>query len=109
VVAIERQSASWRLALRWNEPAFGRYICEKASVAVDGISLTVAGCDSDGAGFWIAVIPHTWASTSLQHLRPGDAVNLEADLLAKYTERLLQARTTAVPLDAAWLTEHGWG
>ena len=77
----------------------------------------MAGCDPDGAAFWIAVIPHTWASTSLQHLRPGDAVNLEADLLAKYTERLLQARTgvlsasepSAAPLDAAWLAEHGWG
>ena len=118
VVAIERQSASWRLELRWDDPAFGRYICEKASVAVDGISLTVAGCDADGADFWIAVIPHTWASTSLQHLRPGDAVNLEADLLAKYTERLLQARTSGMPaaaeaatapLDADWLAEHGWG
>ena len=115
VTAIERQSASWRLALRWDDPAFGRYICEKASVAVDGISLTVAGCDADGAGFWLAVIPHTWASTSLQHLRPGDAVNLEADLLAKYTERLLQARAggtggaASAPLDAAWLAEHGWG
>ena len=117
VVAIERQSASWRLDLRWDDPAFGRYICEKASVAVDGISLTVAGCDADGAGFWIAVIPHTWVSTSLQHLRPGDALNLEADLLAKYTERLLQARSAgrpasasqAPPLDGAWLAEHGWG
>ena len=118
VTAIDRQSASWRLALRWDDPAFGRYICEKASVAVDGISLTVAGCDGDGAAFWIAVIPHTWAATTLRERRPGDAVNLEADLLAKYTERLLQARTSGMPaaaeaatapLDAAWLAEHGWG
>jgi len=118
VLAIERQSASWRLELSWDAPAFGRYICEKASVAVDGISLTVAGCSSDGARFWIAVIPHTWASTSLQQLRPGAAVNLEADLLAKYTERLLQARlgpaaageaAAGPPINAAWLAEHGWG
>ncbi|MEN9541008.1 MAG: hypothetical protein RLZZ459_1099 [Cyanobacteriota bacterium] len=117
VVAVERQSASWRLVLRWRDPAYGRYVCEKASVAVDGISLTVAGCSADGAEFWIAVIPHTWSSTALQHLRPGDAVNLEADLLAKYTERLLQAAaggaaaaTPAEPaISAAWLAEHGWG
>jgi riboflavin synthase len=117
VQAIERESASWRLVVRWDDPAFGRYICEKASVAVDGISLTVAGCSGDGASFWIAVIPHTWTSTSLQHLRPGDAVNLEADLLAKYTERLLQARQGPAAaagvggpeISATWLAEHGWG
>jgi riboflavin synthase len=56
------------------------------------------------------VIPHTWAGTTLHRLRPGDAVNLEADLLAKYTERLLASRggEPAQPLDRAWLAEHGW-
>ena len=116
VVAVEQQPASWRLVLRWSNPAYGRYVCEKASVAVDGISLTVADCSADGSEFWIAVIPHTWSSTTLQHLRAGDAVNLEADLLAKYTERLLAARVApgaaeqASPqLSRAWLAEHGWG
>jgi len=116
VVAVEQQPASWRLVLRWQDPSYGRYVCEKASVAVDGISLTVADCSADGAEFWIAVIPHTWSSTTLQHLRAGDAVNLEADLLAKYTERLLAARMApggteeASPqLSRAWLAEHGWG
>ena len=115
VVAVEQQSASWRLVLRWQDPAYGRYVCEKASVAVDGISLTVADCSSDGAEFWIAVIPHTWSSTTLEQLRPGDAVNLEADLLAKYTERLLGlhqgagGRAAAAPqISSAWLAEHGW-
>ena len=114
VRAIEQQPASWRLELGWQDPAFGRYICEKASVAVDGISLTVAGCSGDGAEFWIAVIPHTWSSTTLQRLRPGDALNLEADLLAKYTERLLGwrgragAAAAAPELSSAWLAEHGW-
>jgi riboflavin synthase len=116
VVAVEQQPASWRLVLRWQDPSYGRYVCEKASVAVDGISLTVADCTTDGAEFWVAVIPHTWSSTTLQHLRAGDAVNLEADLLAKYTERLLAARMApgvaeeASPqLSRAWLAEHGWG
>jgi riboflavin synthase len=112
VVAVEQQPASWRLSLRWQDPAFGRYICEKASVAVDGISLTVAGCGADGADFWIAVIPHTWASTTLARLQSGDAVNLEADLLAKYTERLLGAtgpgKPGAMPITEAWLQENGW-
>lgn len=120
VVAVEQQPASWRLVLRWSNPAYGRYVCEKASVAVDGISLTVADCSADGAEFWIAVIPHTWSSTTLQRLRVGDAVNLEADLLAKYTERLLAwrgqdqagaASATARSEDMitpGWLAEHGW-
>ena len=114
VQAVERQAASWHLELAWSDPAYGRYVCEKASVAVDGISLTVAGCSSDGARFWIAVIPHTWAETTLQHLGPGDAVNLEADLLAKYTERLLGAGAGAPAargpaITADWLVSHGYG
>ena len=116
VLAIERQKASWHLELVWNDPAYGRYVCEKASVAVDGVSLTVAGCSRDGARFWIAVIPHTWGSTTLQDRRPGDGVNLEADLLAKYTERLLAAVSPGgidvgaeTPLTSTWLAEQGWG
>jgi riboflavin synthase len=112
---IRQEQGSWRLGLAWRDPAYGRYICPKASVTVDGISLTVAGCEPDGGSFWIAVIPHTWSSTSLHDRREGDAVNLEADLLAKYTERLLTARLegTAQPaapgISGAWLAEHGWG
>ncbi len=116
VRAIQRLQASWRLELVWNDPALGRYVCEKASVAVDGVSLTVAGCSSDGAGFWLAVIPHTWNSTTLRYRRPGEGVNLEADLLAKYTERLLAAGPLGAtdprdepPLTSSWLAEQGWG
>jgi riboflavin synthase len=67
-----------------------RYIVEKGSIAVDGISLTVAVVDR--VGFAVAIIPHTWNATTLSQLRPGDRVNLEADILAKYVERLLDAR-----------------
>jgi riboflavin synthase len=56
-------------------------------VAVDGASLTIAALDS--AGFAVALIPHTLAATTLGALKPGDPVNLEADVLAKYVERLL--------------------
>ena len=63
-----------------------RYVVRKGSVAVDGISLTVASLDDDG--FDVAVIPHTLAVTTLGHKERG-AVNLEADLIAKYVERLL--------------------
>ena len=64
-----------------------RYVVEKGSVAVDGISLTVAAVTP--SAFDVAVIPHTLAVTTLGGKRPGDPVNLEADVLAKYVERLL--------------------
>lgn len=64
-----------------------KYVVEKGSIAIDGISLTVASCDS--AGFSIAVIPHTLEATTLHAKRPGDNVNLEADILGKYVEKML--------------------
>jgi riboflavin synthase len=71
-------------------PELLRYVVEKGSVAVEGTSLTVAGLDE--TGFAVALIPHTLAETTLGELSPGDTVNLEADVLAKYVERLLPAR-----------------
>jgi riboflavin synthase len=64
-----------------------RYCVEKGSVAVDGVSLTIAALDVDA--FAVALVRHTLAVTTLGTLEPGDAVNLEADVLAKYVERLL--------------------
>jgi len=58
-----------------------RYIVEKGSVAIDGISLTVASCEK--SAFTIAVIPHTLSSTALSFKKPGDQVNLEADIIGK--------------------------
>jgi riboflavin synthase len=67
-----------------------RYCLEKSSIAVDGVSLTVAALDDDG--FEVALIPHTLDVTTLGRLEPGDQVNLETDVLAKVVERLLAAR-----------------
>ena len=64
-----------------------RYLVEKGSITVDGVSLTVAAVD--GTGFEVALIPHTLEATTLSDRAPGDAVNLEVDVLAKYVERLL--------------------
>jgi riboflavin synthase len=64
------------------------YCVEKGSLAVDGVSLTIAAVDDRGVG--IALVPHTLGETTLSALRPGDPVNLEADVLAKYVERLAQ-------------------
>jgi riboflavin synthase len=67
-----------------------RYCIEKGSIAVDGVSLTVAAFDDDG--FEVALIPHTLSVTTLGRLEPGNEVNLEADVLGKVVERLLSAR-----------------
>jgi riboflavin synthase len=73
-------------------PSVLRYVVEKGSITVDGVSLTVAALADDA--FEIAVIPHTLAVTTLGTREPGDPVNLEVDVLAKYVERLLVTRST---------------
>ena len=70
--------------------ALARYIARKGSVTLDGISLTVN--EVDRCRFGVNIIPHTWQQTTLGRLQPGDAVNLEVDLVARYLERLLEAR-----------------
>ena len=64
-----------------------RYCVEKGSIAIEGVSLTIAALD--GAGVAVALIPHTLVETTIGALAPGDEVNLEADVLAKYVERLV--------------------
>lgn len=68
-------------------PEMMRYIVTKGSVAVDGISLTVA--ESEDRTFALSIIPHTWENTTLHEKRAGDAVNIECDILGKYVEKML--------------------
>src|SRR5690606_19082105 len=75
--------------LRVRAPAgSGRYLVHKGSIAIDGVSLTVAEVDGDAFAVWL--IPHTLTVTNLGTRRKGDQVNLEFDLLGKYVEKLLQ-------------------
>lgn len=83
-----------------------KYIAEKGSVAVDGISLTVVSVA--GRAFTVAIIPHTLRVTTLSLRRPGDPVNLEVDLLARYVERLMSAGTGQVSLSEDRLKEMGY-
>jgi len=69
-----------------------KYVVEKGSIAIEGISLTVAKVDGNELG--IAVIPHTYAATNLHSLHAGDAVNIEVDVLAKYAESLAKAKSS---------------
>jgi riboflavin synthase len=71
-------------------PEVMRYVIHKGSIAIDGISLTVAGVGKKSFRVWI--IPHTFAVTALRERKTGDAVNLEADMLGKYVEKFLAAR-----------------
>ena len=87
-----------------------RYVAPKGSIAIDGISLTVAKWDDGVAS--IAIIPFTHAHTNVHAMKPGDAVNLETDILAKYVESLLgnarPASTNARPLSVKKLVEEGF-
>jgi len=92
VARVDPDGANWWLGVRlpWE---LLRYVAMKGSIAIDGISLTVANLATDVVE--AAIIPFTYANTNLQALRPGDAVNIEADILAKYLERLLETRRPA--------------
>jgi riboflavin synthase len=79
----------WRIFIDAPETVL-RYVIRKGSIAIDGISLTVA--DVDTSGFSIAMIPHTAKLTTLGYKTAGDSVNLESDIIGKYVERLLSAR-----------------
>jgi riboflavin synthase len=83
-----------------------RYVVEKGSIAVDGISLTVASCDD--AGFTVAVIPHTMDVTTLGLKKPGDRVNLETDIIGKYVEKFLAGRGESGGVTEDLLRESGF-
>jgi riboflavin synthase len=85
-LGAEDLGGSWTVRIGYPSE-LARYLVFKGSVAVEGISLTIA--ELTDQYFAIAIIPKTWQVTNFSHLRPGDAVNLEADVIAKYVERIL--------------------
>ncbi|MGH8869370.1 MAG: riboflavin synthase [Actinomycetes bacterium] len=88
-------TAHWDVVRVGLPQPLARFVAEKGSVALDGVSLTVAEVAADG--FTVGLIPETLARTTLGRLRPGDTVNVEVDVLAKYVERLLTARAEVRP------------
>ncbi len=87
----------------------GKYIIEKGSITIDGISLTVNHCDT--STFSVSIIPHTLVVTSLGSLKSGSEVNIEVDLIGKYVEKLLLAKNEDVPesgINPAFLAENGF-
>jgi riboflavin synthase len=107
VARLESEGANWWFGVRVPDE-LARYVAMKGSIALDGISLTVAAWH-DGI-VETAIIPFTYEHTNLPLRKTGDAVNIECDVLAKYVERLMEARQeTAVPrLTVARLVEEGF-
>lgn len=89
VASTEPDGDSLRLRFRL-PPELGRYVAAKGSVAVEGVSLTVN--EVDRQGFEVNIIPHTQQMTTLGALKPGDRVNIEIDMLARYVARLLEMK-----------------
>ncbi len=90
VVAVQPEGEFHRVRVSF-PPALAPYFIEKGSVAVDGISLTVASLGD--TTFDVQIVPHTWTATTLRHTQPGDLVNLECDMVGKYVLRGLSLGT----------------
>ncbi len=108
VARLAREGDNWWLGVRV-PPELARYVAMKGSIAIDGVSLTVAAMPASDVAE-VAVIPFTYAHTNMSDLRLGDAVNIECDVLAKYLERLLDARGALTPsrLTVEKLIEQGF-
>jgi riboflavin synthase alpha subunit len=90
VTAIAREADTARLRIEWREPDLAPLLIRKGSVAVEGVSLTVASLEAEA--FEVMLIPHTLERTTLGGLGPGRRVNLEADMIGKYVLRALELR-----------------
>jgi len=107
---IERADAGRSVKFRIKAPAeLAKYIAEKGSICVDGISLTVNAVD--GAVFDLNIVPHTLTETTMGDFQPGNKVNLEVDVIARYLERLLlgeKAAQSGTGVTETLLAEHGF-
>jgi riboflavin synthase len=118
--SVVQTDIAWEISFRVADARVARYLVPKGSIAVNGVSLTVADCTATGDWFKVAVIPVTYAETNLRYLQPGSPVNLEGDVLGKYVEKFLRLGTGAKAiadlealiqpddLNPAFLAEHGY-
>ncbi|BBD66657.1 riboflavin synthase subunit alpha [Nostoc commune NIES-4072] len=115
LLVAEQTASSWEMTFIASE-AIARYIVPKGSIAVNGISLTVAAYEPELSQFKVAVIPLTYTDTNLRYLVSGSLVNLEGDILGKYVEKFLypsnpHTTTDETSMDGitpAFLAEHGY-
>jgi riboflavin synthase len=112
VERIEKLERSWRMRIGIDQ-ALSRYLVEKGSVAIDGISLTVNRCEE--TSFWITIIPQTAKETTILKKKAGDKVNIEIDMISKYVEKLVGHTRSAVSekkptgIDRDMLSRYGFG
>jgi riboflavin synthase len=102
-VSPDNQTTDWWLEIEVPE-AIRPYVVEKGSIAIDGISLTVARWDGERAS--VAIIPHTYAHTNLRSHQPGDLLNLEADVLLRHAAQMREK--TSPELTLAYLIANGY-
>lgn len=109
----EETSNAWTLSFTVSDARVAKYIVPKGSIAVNGISLTIADCSPSGDWFAVAVIPVTYRETNLRYLSSGDWVNLEGDVLGKYVEKFMgqghhQNGSDQPAISLGFLAEHGY-
>jgi riboflavin synthase len=118
--ASVQTETSWEMSFQVPDTQVARYIVSKGSIAINGVSLTIATCNTTGSWFKVAVIPLTYAETNLRYLQPGSPVNLEGDMLGKYVEKFLRLGSTGsagssqemlsdkMEMPDGFLAEHGY-
>jgi riboflavin synthase len=104
-VTVGVDATDWVIRVQLPE-SLTRYVVEKGSIAVEGISLTVAGIEGDA--IWIAILPHTYSATNLHTLTPGMAVNIEVDVMAKYAESRERTEAGKHELTVEYLLANGY-
>jgi riboflavin synthase len=87
-------------------PELEKYTIKEGSIAIDGISLTIASLEGNKAG--LSIIPHTWTNTNLKFRKTGEHVNIEVDLIAKYVEKLLNSKNKTGSITEDWLKDIGY-
>jgi len=109
IASMENTGQTWEIWVKAPDN-LARYIAEKGSITVDGVSLTVN--DVDGAKFKLTLVPHTLQETIIQHYQVGTRVNLEVDVIARYLERLMlgdkAAQSTGKEINLSFLAENGY-
>lgn len=105
VISITNNKEFYNLELELNSDQ-SKYVIQKGSITVNGISLTVASISGNKIN--IAVIPHTYEATNLAYLKSGDLVNIESDIMAKYVEKFLSTRDNKSSVDMEFLQRNGF-
>lgn len=105
IVSVSKQGNFYDFVIEL-EPEQAKYAVKKGSIAINGISLTIADMNKNRLN--LAVIPHTYEYTSLKYLRNGDIVNIETDMLAKYVEKFLSTGDNRSRINLEFLQEHGF-